>query len=113
MSIFDEADQNDIPGNESIADAHARVALEQWAMVSVRLAIARWRNGNLGPKAPLSARDTVAARGRWYTQAQNHFQEWLSCGGFAQSETGGNFVEAGENANRPVSDHGSRDVYID
>jgi hypothetical protein len=86
MSIFNGPEQDGVSSNESMADAHTRIALEHSAMVSAQLAIARWSNGTLGEHAPLSALDEVASRGRWLTQAQRQFQDWLEHGGFAQHE---------------------------
>ena len=110
MSNYSGQDQ-DNNFTESLTDAHARIALEQSAMMSARLAIARWSNGSLGAHAPVFAFDPESARGRWYDQVQNQFQNWLERGGFADSADLG----AASNANNlTLPDSGSHaDACID
>lgn len=60
-------------------EERARIAREQSALFSTRLALARWSSGGQLPgdgEPPL--------RAAWYAQAQRNFQAWLDQGGFAQ-----------------------------
>lgn len=73
----------DVPGPmESIAEAHARIALEQSALHSARLAIARWSNGSAFPQKQLNAALRPSVQAAWYAQTQKNFQQWLESGGF-------------------------------
>ena len=64
----------------------AHDALAMSALQSTREAIARW-SGKAIPAADALPRDTtrVSPQARWYAQANNGFQDWLSRGGFAQA----------------------------
>lgn len=68
---------------ESIADAHARIAIEQSAMHAARLAIARWRGGSAFPQRQVDAALRPSVQAAWYAQTQKNFQQWLECGGFS------------------------------
>jgi hypothetical protein len=67
----------------SLAQAHSLSALEQSACYVAQLAISRWINASAQPALP-PASAAQLARADWFAQAQQHFQEWLGCGGFAQ-----------------------------
>lgn len=114
MSIHRAQDHDHQLLPETPAQAHARIALEQSAMVSAQLAIARWSNGSLGAHAPVYAFDAVSARGRWYDQVQHQFQHWLERGGFAENgagDTGAPAIGAGQ---LPAAGNGSHaDACID
>ncbi|MEO7497294.1 MAG: hypothetical protein ABIT83_16770 [Massilia sp.] len=114
MTIERAQDQDQQLPPETPAQAHARVALEQSAMVSARLAIARWSNGSLGAHAPVYAFDAVSARGRWYDQVQNHFQHWLKRGGFTETAAVDATATAVGTAQLPTASDGSHaDACID
>jgi hypothetical protein len=114
MSNFHGPEHDGVSSNESTADAHARIALEHSAMVSAKLAIARWSNGSLGEHAPLSALDEVASRGRWLTQAQRQFQDWLEHGGFAQHEIDFHNTQSNDAARAPAPGNSTHDnFYVD
>jgi hypothetical protein len=86
MTINNNCDQYDqeFPGSQ--AEAHSRIALEQSALCAARLAIARWLNSSADACAPIAAPAPALARAAWFAQAQQDFQQWLGCGGFAQYE---------------------------
>jgi hypothetical protein len=73
---------------ETSADAHARIALEQSAMYSTRLAVARWTSSVPYPQMQVKAALRMSARARWYADAQQNFQAWLERGGFSQADAG-------------------------
>ena len=82
-----EPDLDEPVGTESIADAHARIAIEQSAMHAARLAIARWRSGSVFfPQRQVDAALRPSVQAAWYAQAQKNFQQWLECGGFSERE---------------------------
>jgi hypothetical protein len=71
---------------ESPADARIRVALEQSALYSARLAIARWRNRDADLDSTAGVGSDLSAKARWYAQTQANFQQWMRSGGFSQPE---------------------------
>lgn len=79
-------ENQDLASADSLAEAHARIALEQSALYAAQLAISRWSKGSLPIHAPVYAFDQVSARERWYAQVQNNFQDWLARGGFSQTD---------------------------
>lgn len=86
MSIDKRGDQdgqiNDFPASQP--EAHSQIALEQAALYAARVAIARWSNSSSDLTSPLTLPQSTSSKASWYAQAQQNFQEWLGCGGFAQ-----------------------------
>ena len=73
------------PSIASASDAHSRLAIEQAALHSTRLAIARWRSGNAFPQRQVDAALRPSVQAAWYAETQKNFQRWLECGGFSQA----------------------------
>jgi hypothetical protein len=68
-------------------DAHARIALEQSARHTARMAIARWTSGTVVPQKVAGAA-RLSEQARWYANAQDNFRQWLASGGFSQPDDG-------------------------
>ena len=76
----------DLPAtSESAADAHAQLAIEQAALHTTRLAIARWRSGNAFLQRQVDAALRPSVQATWYAETQKNFQRWLESGGFSQA----------------------------
>jgi hypothetical protein len=76
----------DLPASiESAADAHAQLAIEQAALHTARLAIARWRSGSAFPQRQVDAALRPSVQAAWYAETQKNFQRWLESGGFSQA----------------------------
>ncbi|ATQ75602.1 hypothetical protein CR152_14525 [Massilia violaceinigra] len=73
---------------ESAADNLPDNPLAQSALETTRDAIARWTGGIHLPRMLVPGMVRVSPQARWYAQANNGFQEWLSQGGFAQGYDG-------------------------
>jgi hypothetical protein len=61
-----------------------RAAVEQAAMHSVKLAVARWTCADV--EFELASALPSTHRSRWHAAAQKDFMAWLSAGGFARQE---------------------------
>lgn len=61
-----------------------RAAVEQAAMHSVKLAVARWTCADV--EFELASALPSTHRSRWHTAAQKDFMAWLSAGGFSQQD---------------------------
>ncbi|MET3130517.1 hypothetical protein AAKU55_000774 [Oxalobacteraceae bacterium GrIS 1.11] len=61
-------------------EQHLQLAIEQAAMHSVNLAVARW-SGDYTETWPSSTQSC------WYAALQDDFAGWLAAGGFTQPET--------------------------
>ena len=73
---------------ESAADNLPDNPLAQSALETTRDAIARWTGGIHLPRMLVPGMVRVSPQARWYAQANNGFQEWLSQGGFGQGFDG-------------------------
>ncbi|NHZ42998.1 hypothetical protein [Massilia aquatica] len=67
---------------ESAADNLPDNPLAQSALETTRDAIARWTGGIHLPRMLVPGMVRVSPQARWYAQANQGFQEWLSEGGF-------------------------------
>lgn len=67
---------------ESAADNLPDNPLAQSALETTRDAIARWTGGIHLPRMLVPGMVRVSPQARWYAQANQGFQEWLSQGGF-------------------------------
>ncbi|TFW32055.1 hypothetical protein [Massilia horti] len=66
----------------SSMEDRTRIAHEQSALLSTRLALARWSTGGQEPQ--LTGHGDLLLRAVWYDQAERNFQAWLDAGGFTQ-----------------------------
>ena len=73
----------DAIAQETPSPAHPD-ALTAAALESTRLAIARWTGGIHLPQMLMPGMVRVSPQARWFAQANNGFQEWVSQGGFSQ-----------------------------
>ena len=80
-----EAGCHESPARETAAQPHPDATLAEAALASTRLAIARWTGGIHLPQMLVPGMVRVSPQARWYAQANNGFQEWVSQGGFAQA----------------------------
>ena len=74
----------DAIAQETPSPAHPD-ALTAAALESTRLAIARWTGGIHLPQMLMPGMVRVSPQARWFAQANNGFQEWVSQGGFARA----------------------------
>ncbi|NHZ93081.1 hypothetical protein F2P45_29330 [Massilia sp. CCM 8733] len=87
---------------ESAADNLPDNPLAQSALETTRDAIARWTGGIHLPRMLVPGMVRVSPQARWYAQANQGFQEWLSQGGFQGVDgdaAGAGMAEAGLRAN--------------
>ncbi|HZV66872.1 MAG TPA: hypothetical protein VFG03_18390 [Telluria sp.] len=73
------------PSTASRADTHSQLAIEQAALHSARLALARWRSGSAFPQRQVDAALRPSVQAAWYAETQKNFQRWLEGGGFSQA----------------------------
>ena len=75
-----------ISQHEQASPLHADEQLAADALETTRTAIARWTGGIHLPQMLVPGMVRVSPQARWFANANNGFQEWLSQGGFHQDK---------------------------
>ena len=71
-----------------VADSHMHRAMEQAAMHSARVALARWISGNSRVEMQLERALRPTNQARWHERTQANFMSWLASGGFRADPVG-------------------------
>ena len=90
----------------TVAGSHMHLAMEQSAMHSARVALARWTSGNPRVEMQLERALRPTNQARWHDRTQANFMAWLASGGF-RADTIGDAPQAATPATESARRHGT------